>query len=168
MSERASPPPCISVEWAVTIGERIRAWREYRRLDHIDVESRARLAPTMLEAIEKGNTDPTASTVEAIASVLEIPSPWLYGDPRALIALVADPDGDPTLTADIDPVTADILRAAPQQRHLFALLARLVHAGDEKLLRAAQVNLASLVKQIPRTTVPWGTRPPGHFEPPAD
>ncbi|TLY16734.1 MAG: XRE family transcriptional regulator, partial [Nitrospirae bacterium] len=35
-------------------------------------------------------------------------------------------------------------------------------------LRAAEVSLQSLVKQSKQTTVPWQTRPPGHFEPPAD
>jgi len=152
----------------VTIGDRIRAWRQYRRLDCSHVESRASLAPERLEAIENGDEDPPASTVEAIAAVLEIPSPWLYGDPRALMALAADPDTDPAVAGDVDPVTAEILRATHQRRHLFTLLARLVHAGDDKLLQVAHVNLASLVKQIPRTAVPWGTRPPGHFEPPAD
>jgi hypothetical protein len=72
------------------------------------------------------------------------------------------------MLADVDPVTTDILRATDQQRDLFALLARVIHSGDSKLLRAAEVNLKSLIRQIPRTTVPWQTRPSGHFEPPSD
>jgi transcriptional regulator with XRE-family HTH domain len=150
------------------IGERIRAWRSYRNLEQSALESVAKLAPGSLDAIESGREDPPASTLDALAQVFGIPSPWLFGEPRTLMALVDEEDADDRMLADVDPVTTDILRATDQQRDLFALLARVIHSGDSKLLRAAEVNLKSLIRQIPRTTVPWQTRPSGHFEPPSD
>lgn len=150
------------------IGAHIRAWREHRRWPIPDLASRAHVTEAMIEAIEGDTVDPSASTVEALAAGLGVPAPWLYGDPRALIALASDPDESHEGAAAIDPVTAQILGAAHRERALFALLAQLIRAGDPKLLRAAEVNLRSLIKQIPRTTVPWESRPSGHFEPPAD
>ncbi|MFO0729744.1 MAG: hypothetical protein U0361_01885 [Nitrospiraceae bacterium] len=51
---------------------------------------------------------------------------------------------------------------------MFVLVTALLQSGDPKLLRAAEVSLRSLVKQAKQATVPWQSRPPGHFEPPSD
>ena len=48
------------------------------------------------------------------------------------------------------------------------LLTSLLRHGEPKLLRAAEVNLRSLLKQARTSTVPWQNRPSGHFEPPND
>jgi hypothetical protein len=79
-------------------------------------------------------------------------------------------DEQPELPTDhsIDPIFERLIQAHRQHSELFALLTSLVHFGDPKLIRAAQVNLQSLSKQIRATTVPWGSRPSGHFEPPSD
>jgi transcriptional regulator with XRE-family HTH domain len=149
----------------VTLGERIAAWRMARRLAPDDVAKRAVIALTRLSAIERGEEEASGSEIEALASSLGIPPGWLYDDPKQFLALV-ESDGESCIESD--PVTARMLAAAGAERALFTLLAQLVWAGEPRLVRAAEVSLRSLVKQIPRTTVPWETRPPGHFEPPSD
>jgi hypothetical protein len=106
-----------------------------------------------------------------MASALGVPPSWLHGDPKHLELLTADPDGEtsdsPSLDT-VDPVIERILIGAHYERELYVLLTRLLQAGDPKLIRAAEVSLRSLVKQAKQATVPWGSRPPGHFEPPSD
>ncbi len=149
----------------MTLGERIVAWRMARRAAPDEVARRSGVDPARLDAIEEGDADATGAEIEAIASALGVPPGWLYDDPKQLLPLIESDTEDQT---DTDPVTARMLAAARTERALFTLLAQLVWAGEPRLVRAAEVNLRSLVKQIPRTTVPWETRPPGHFEPPAD
>lgn len=146
-------------------GERIGSWRVARRVAPEELARRAGIDPARLDAIERGDEDPTASTLASLASGLGVPPGWLHDDPKRLLTLIGD-DGEDT--GELDPVTARMLAAAGPERALFALLAQLVCAGEPRLVRAAEVSLLSLVKQIPRTTVPWETRPPGHFEPPSD
>jgi transcriptional regulator with XRE-family HTH domain len=146
-------------------GERIAAWRLARRVAPEDLARRAGLDPTRLEAIERGDEDPTASILTSLASGLGVPPGWLHDDPKRLLALTADDDEG---TSGPDPVTERILAASQTERTLFALVAQLVSAAEPRLVRAAKVSLLSLVKQIPKTTVPWESRPPGHFEPPSD
>jgi transcriptional regulator with XRE-family HTH domain len=133
--------------------------------------TKAGLPVDSLEAIETGQTDPSLSVMETVASALGVPPSWLHGDPKHLELLTADPDGEtsdsPSLDT-VDPVTEHILIAAHHERELYVLLTRLLQAGDPKLIRAAEVSLRSLVKQAKQATVPWGSRPPGHFEPPND
>jgi len=146
-------------------GERIVAWRVARRVAPEELARRAGIDPTRMDAIERGDEDPTASTLASLASGLGIPPGWLHDDPKRLLALTADDDEG---SASPDPVTERILAASQMERTLFALVAQLVSAAEPRLVRAAEVSLLSLVKQIPRTTVPWESRPPGHFEPPSD
>lgn len=148
-------------------GERIVSWRVARRVAPDELARRAGIDPARLDAIERGDEDPPASTLIALASALGIPPGWLHDDPKRLLALLGD-DGDVATDTELDPVTARLLAAAGPERALFALLAQLVYAGEPRLVRAAEVSLLSLVKQIPKTTVPWESRPPGHFEPPSD
>lgn len=147
------------------MGERIASWREARRVATGEAARRAGLDLARLEAIERGDEDPTASTLTCLASALGIPPGWLHDDPKRLLALI---DDDEPNSAGPDPLTERILAASEAERTLFTLVAQLVSAADPRLVRAAEVSLLSLVKQIPRTTVPWETRPPGHFEPPSD
>lgn len=146
-------------------GERIVSWRVTRRVAPDELARRAGIDSARLDAIERGDEDPTASTLAALASGLGVPPGWLHDDPKRLLALLGD-DGEDT--GELDPVTARILAAAGLERTLFTLLAQLVCSGEPRLVRAAEVSLLSLVKQIPKTTVPWESRPPGHFEPPSD
>lgn len=147
------------------LGERIAAWRLARRVPSDELARRAGIDPARIDAIERGDEDPTASTLASIALGLGVPPGWLHDDPKRLLALTADDDEG---SASQDPVTERILAASQMERALFALVAQLVSAAEPRLVRAAEVSLLSLVKQIPRTTVPWETRPPGHFEPPND
>jgi transcriptional regulator with XRE-family HTH domain len=136
-----------------------------RRVAPGDLAHRSGMAQARLEAIERAEAEASGSEIEALAAALGIPPGWLYDDPKRLLALI-DADGEPC--AESDPVTTRMLAAAGTERALFTLLTQLVWAGEPRLVRAAEVSLRSLVKQIPRTTVPWESRPPGHFEPPAD
>lgn len=146
-------------------GERLISWRVARRVAPEELARRAGIDSAHLDAIERGDEDPTTSTLASLASGLGVPPGWVYDDPKRLLALLGD-DGEDA--GELDPVTARILAAAGPERTLFTLLAQLVCSGEPRLVRAAEVSLLSLVKQIPKTTVPWESRPPGHFEPPSD
>ena len=67
-----------------------------------------------------------------------------------------------------DPVTEPVLQGNQAGRDLYGLLTALLRHGDAKLIRAAEVNLRSLLKQARTASIPWQSRPPGHFEPPSD
>src|SRR6266446_10571930 len=118
------------------IGKNIQQWRMKRGLSVKDVERLAKMAPAMLERVESGDLDPTASTLSAIADAFGIPAPWLYSNPEQLDSMLQEG----TLTEDdlrssVDPVTDRILRAKGDHRDLFHLLASLIAHGDPKLLR---------------------------------
>jgi len=126
---------------------------------------------TNLQDFQKGNWDPPLSIITLIAHSLNVPESWLHNDPRTLLRLWNDPDEDnPELpnTSSPDPLFQRIIQLSRDYQDLFVLLTSLLHHGDPKLIRAAQVSLQSLLKQARPTTIPWGSRPPGHFEPPND
>jgi len=155
----------------MAIGAYVRAWRLARRQSVEALATKAGVLSSSLDAIESGELDPTVSTLEVLAAALGIPPAWLHSDPKHLHLVTADPDGDTSEllpTESVDPVTERVLLGTQQERGLYVLLTALLQSGDPKLLRAAEVSLQSLVKQSKQTTVPWQTRPPGHFEPPAD
>ena len=155
----------------MAIGCNVQAWRLYRKQSVETLAAKAGVPSSSLEAIESGELDPTVSTLEALAAALEIPPSWFHSDPKHLNLLTADPDGETSEslpTSSVDPVTKRVLLGIQQDRGLYVLLTALLQGGDPKLLRAAEVSLRSLVKQSKQTTVPWQTRPPGHFEPPSD
>jgi transcriptional regulator with XRE-family HTH domain len=153
------------------VGTFIRAWRISQKCSEQALAERAGIAASVLEALESEQADPQASTLEALAGALKIPLPWLFVHPTDLDLLCKDDDEEPaplsTLTG-ADPVLERILVAAGHDRSLYVLLTALMQSGDPKLLRAAEVSLRSLVKQSKQATVPWQSRPPGHFEPPSD
>lgn len=66
----------------------------------------------------------------------------------------------------VDPMMEQILKAKPNAQNLFYLLSLLIQSGEEKQIRAVEVNLQSLIKQTRRSSIPWENRRPGNFEPP--
>ncbi len=153
------------------VGTFIRAWRISQKCSEQALAERAGIAASVLEALESEQADPQASTLEALAGALKIPLPWLFIHPTDLDLLCKDDDDEPAPLATLtgaDPFLERILVAAGHDRSLYVLLTALMQSGDPKLLRAAEVSLRSLVKQSTQATVPWQSRPPGHFEPPSD
>ncbi|HJU06059.1 MAG TPA: helix-turn-helix domain-containing protein [Nitrospiraceae bacterium] len=151
------------------IGSNISAWRVWRHRSTAALAAQANLPLESLEAIESGEVDPSAAVLEQVASALGVPPSWLFGDPKHLDLLLTDGDEEAApLPSTIDPVTEQVLLASRHARDLYVLLTVLIQSGEPKLLRAAEVSLRSLVKQSKQATVPWQSRPPGHFEPPAD
>ena len=125
----------------------------------------------MLQDSRKGAWDPPLSVITAIAQSLDIPVAWLHSDPRTIQRLWNDPDEDHPELPDFftpDPVFQRFIQISRDYPDHVALLTSLLHHEDPKLIRAAQVSLQSLLKQARPTTLPWGSRPPGHFEPPSD
>ncbi len=153
------------------VGTLIRAWRISQKCSEQALAERAGITASVLEALESEQADPPASTLEALAGALKIPLPWLFIHPTDLDLLCKDDDDEPAPLATLtgaDPVLERILVAAGHDRSLYVLLTALMQSDDPKLLRAAEVSLRSLVKQSKQATVPWQSRPPGHFEPPSD
>ena len=153
----------------MSIGAHIRAWRLSRGHSLEHVAARANLAAAALESIESGETDPTVSLLDGVAQALNVPVSRLFVDPKHIPLLYSDGADDEPVPADSpDPVVDRMLRTSRSDRELYVLLTALVQSGEPKLLRAAEASLRSLVKQSRQTTVPWQSRPPGHFEPPSD
>jgi transcriptional regulator with XRE-family HTH domain len=153
----------------MSLGGNIQRWRKKQRRSTAEVEQRAGLAPDALDAIEADETDPPASMLAAIAGAIGIPTPWLHASPDQIDALFdSDADDSPDPARSVDPVTEQILKAQSNKRELFALLATLIVHGDSKQLRAAELNLRSLIKETRRSPIPWENRQPGNFEPPND
>lgn len=153
------------------LGANIQAWRLSRKQSLERVASIANLAPSCLQAIESGEQDPSASSLEAVATALNIPTSWLYVHPKHLELLMTDTDGE-TLAApshdSVDPVLEHVLQGMHRERELYVLLTVILQSSDPKLLMAAEASLRSLAKQAKRSTIPWQSRQPGHFEPPSD
>lgn len=153
------------------IGSTIQAWRLSKRQSVSGLAEQSGVPAASLEAIENGELDPQASTLEALARALGIPVPWLYGDPKQLALLTTDPDGETVLVpsaTSVDPVTERVLQGSRDERELYVLLTALLQGGEPKLVRAAEASLRSLVKQSRQASIPWQSRPSGHFEPPSD
>lgn len=153
------------------VGTFVRAWRVSQKYSENALAERAGIAASLLQDLESEQADPGVSTLEALADALKIPLPWLFIHPSDFDLLCKDDDEEPLALSNLtgaDPVLERILLATGHDRSLYVLLTALVHSGDPKLLRAAEVNLRSLVKQSKQATVPWQSRPPGHFEPPSD
>jgi transcriptional regulator with XRE-family HTH domain len=153
------------------VGTFIRAWRTWKNLSESSLAEQGGIATDYLEAIEAEREDPPHSILYALAAALDLPLSWLFVLPSQMDLLFRDDDEAPNfegISKAADPVLHRILQAAGQDRNLFALLTALLQSGDPKLLRAAEVSLRSLVKQSKQATVPWQSRPPGHFEPPSD
>jgi transcriptional regulator with XRE-family HTH domain len=153
------------------IGTQIQAWRLSRKQSLQTLADKAGLSAPSLEAIESGEADPSASTMDRLAEALGIPTSWLFCDPKHVTLLTTDGDGEaltPAPAGSVDPVIERIVLGTHEARELYVLLTALLQSGEPKLIRAAEASLRSLVKQSRQATVPWQSRPPGHFEPPSD
>jgi transcriptional regulator with XRE-family HTH domain len=109
----------------MSIGSTIQAWRLSKRQSVAGLAAKAGLPSSSLEAIESGELDPQASTLESLARALGIPVPWLYGDPKQLTLLATDPDGEPVFVpseTSVDPVTERVLQGSKEERELYVLL----------------------------------------------
>jgi transcriptional regulator with XRE-family HTH domain len=153
----------------MALGEQIQAWRISRGRSVDDLATELSLLPRVLEEIEAGEIDLQLSRLEALAAALKIPPAWLFSHPTSFHTLFDDPEEDAvSIPAGPDPVTERILAGSQMDRSLYVLLTAIMQSGEPKLLRAAEVNLRSLVKQAKQATIPWQNRPSGHFEPPSD
>ena len=153
----------------MALGEQIQAWRISRGRSVDDLATELSLLPRVLEEIEAGEIDLQLSRLEALAAALKIPPAWLFSHPTSFHTLFDDPEEDAvSIPAGSDPVTERILAGSQMDRSLYVLLTAIMQSGEPKLLRAAEVNLRSLVKQAKQATIPWQNRPSGHFEPPSD
>ena len=149
----------------------LQQWCQYRQLTLAQLSDQTDITLDSLESLRNGSIDPSLSLLDTIANQLAIPTSWLHDDPRVIQRLWNDADDDePDLpnNLSIDPLFERMMQVRREHPELFVLLTNLIHHGDPKLIRAAHVNLQSLSKQIRATTLPWGSRPPGHFEPPSD
>jgi transcriptional regulator with XRE-family HTH domain len=154
---------------AMAIGQQIQAWRISRGHSVDDLAAESHLLPHALQEIESEEIDPSASLLEALAAALKIPPAWLFSHPTSFRTLFDDPEDETSSTqTGPDPVTERILAGSRMDRPLYVLLTAIIQSGEPKLLRAAEVNLRSLVKQAKQATIPWQNRPSGHFEPPND
>ena len=153
----------------MAVSHSIQAWRREQRQTVEALAAKAGMAPEQLESIESGETDQPASLISALAEAFGVPVSWLFHHPNSVKLLLTDSDNEALEEATSpDPITERILCGARQDRELYLLLTTLIQEGDPKLLRAAEANLRSLVKQARRSTIPWQSRPSGHFEPPSD
>jgi transcriptional regulator with XRE-family HTH domain len=154
----------------MSLGPNIQAWRVSQGYSIAVIAKKSGLSEASLEAIESGATDPSLSTLQSVAAALGIPASWLHVDPKHL-ELLTDPDEEGSQEhqqRSVDPVVERVLLATRQELGLYVLLTTILQSGDPKLLRAAEASLRSLAKQAKQPTVPWQSRPPGHFEPPSD
>ena len=153
----------------MALGQQIQAWRISRGHSVDALATESDLLPHVLEEIEAEEVDPSASILEALAGALKIPPAWLFSHPTSFRTLFDDPeDNVSSIPASPDPVTERILAGSRMDRSLYVLLTAIMQSGEPTLLRAAEVNLRSLVKQAKQATIPWQNRPSGHFEPPSD
>lgn len=153
----------------MSIASNIHAWRLSKKQPVTALAERAGLPVESLEAIEAGELDPSASMLEALASAIGVPVSWLYGDPEHLERLLdADERAESVQAGTVDPVTERVLLGSREEHELYVLLTSILMSGEPKLRLAVEASLRSLAKQAKQPTVPWQSRPPGHFEPPSD
>ncbi len=155
----------------MSLGHHIAQWCQFRGIPLAELAEKSGVKITTLQSVQSGALDTSVSVFETIAGYLNIPTAWLHYDPQIIQRLWNDPDEDnPGLPdkSSSDPIFQRIIQSSREFEDIFVLLTTLLQHGDPKLIRAAQVSLQSLVKQARPTTIPWGSSPPGHFEPPSD
>lgn len=146
----------------------VRAWREHYGISLEDLAQKAGLAPERLQAIEHGECDCSLASLHRLSHALDIPVTWLLVPPT-IVQYLQDHDRYREAAPPAGrPLAEYLARGIHEREDLFLLLTALVQHGDPKLLRAAEVNLRSLLKQARTATLPWQARPSGHFEPPSD
>jgi transcriptional regulator with XRE-family HTH domain len=154
----------------MSLGTNIQAWRVSRGYSGAILARKADISEDTLASIESDAFDVPVSILPALAGALGIPASWLWSDPRHLALLMegAEEDLNTDSTKPVDPVMEQVLRSANIEPEMYVLLTAIVQSGEPKLVRAAQASLRSLAKQAKQPTVPWESRPSGHFEPPSD
>ena len=154
----------------MSLGTNIQAWRISRGYSGAVLAKAADISEDTLASIESDTFDAPVSILPAVAGALGIPASWLWSDPRHLALLMegAEEDLDTDSNKHVDPVIEQVLRSVGIEPEMYVLLTAIVQSGEPKLLRAAQASLRSLAKQSKQPTVPWESRPSGHFEPPSD
>ncbi len=155
----------------MSIRQHLRAWCQHKGLSVADLSQKTGVDLTGLQHSQQEEWDPPVSVMTTLAQALDIPVSWLHSDPRTIQRLWNDPDDDNPMLPDpstTDPVFQRMTEVYREYQDTYILLTSILHHGDPKLIRAAQVNLQSLLKQARPTSLPWGSRPPGHFEPPSD
>lgn len=154
----------------MSVSHFVQAWRRSKNVSLGNLAGEAGLDHELVQEVEEGKVDPPLSVLESLASGLGIPPSWLFFHPSHIKLVFADLDDDASWPSHDhpDPVAERILAATKLERELYVLLTALLQNGDPKLLRAAEVNLKSLLKQARKATLPWQHRPSGHFEPPND
>ena len=151
------------------IGTLIRAWRVSQQCSEQAFAQRGGIDAGLLESLEAEQADPNASTLEALAGALKIPLPWLFIHPTELDLLCKDDEEGASCPPGpgLIPCWKGCFLAAGHDCTLYVLLTALIQSGSRSSC-AREVSLRSLVKQSKQATVPWQSRPPGHFEPPSD
>lgn len=124
------------------IGERLRAFREYKALSQVDMEKRTGLFRYYISRVENGHTIPTLETLTRFAKALEVP----------VFHLVYEEDGPyepPVLPGSTSSPETSVslskrdLHLLDQFNHLFSRL----HDRDRQLL----VSLARrMIKRVTR------------------
>jgi transcriptional regulator with XRE-family HTH domain len=152
----------------VSLGSNIQAWRISRGYSEAALAKKADVSEATLASIESDAFDAPVSIFPAIAGALGVPPSWLWSDPRHLARLMEGAEEGVATDTSVDPVIEQVLRTANIEPEMYVLLSAIVQSGEPKLLRAAQASLRSLAKQAKQPTVPWESRPSGHFEPPSD
>ena len=153
----------------MSIASTIQAWRLSKKQSVTALAEKAGIPTALLEAIESGECDPPVSMLETLATAIGAPAPWLYGDPEQLDRLLdADERAESAQACTVDPVTERMLCGSRTEHELYVLLTAILLSGDPKLRVAVEASLRSLAKQARQPTVPWQSRPSGHFEPPGD
>jgi len=155
----------------MSIHHHLSHWCQAKGLTLADLSRQTGVAMTNLQDFQNGEWDPPLSVITSIAQSLDVPMSWLLSDPRIIQRLWNDPDEDYPKLPDAsspDPIFQRMIQTSREYQDIFVLLTSILHHGDPKLIRAARVNLQSLLKQARPITLPWGSRPPGHFEPPSD
>ena len=158
----------ISYDFCMSLGTNIQAWRVSRGYSAAALAKKADVTEDTLASIESGALDAPVSTLPGVAAALGIPASWLWSDPRHLKLLMEAEEEEVATDSGADPVIEQVLRYVDLEPEMYVLLSAIVQSGEPKLLRAAQASLRSLAKQAKQPTVPWESRPSGHFEPPND
>ncbi|MDE3052226.1 MAG: helix-turn-helix transcriptional regulator, partial [Nitrospirota bacterium] len=65
----------------MALGQQIQAWRISGGHSVEALAAESHLQPHLLEEIEAGEVDPSASILEALAAAMKIPPAWLFSHP---------------------------------------------------------------------------------------
>ncbi len=133
----------------MVIGERLRAWREYKELSQNDLEKRLGLTRYYISRVENGITIPTLETLERFARALEVPVFHLVYEEE-------DPYPPPLL-----PVSTRFIGAS---RNLSKMNLRLLNRFNllfGQLLDRDRQLLVGLARRMTKRMSPWS---PGEEE----